>query len=36
MLFFFLKKKNSAPEQYDVIDAIINPIQRKNLAEVLN
>ncbi|KAI8881001.1 Rho GTPase activation protein [Backusella circina FSU 941] len=23
-----------APEQYDVIDAIINPIQRKNLAEV--
>lgn len=25
---------DSAPEQYDVIDAVINPIQRKNLAEV--
>ncbi|KAI8047108.1 Rho GTPase activation protein [Gilbertella persicaria] len=23
-----------APEQYDVIDAVINPIQRKNLAEI--
>ncbi|KAI7892827.1 Rho GTPase activation protein [Mucor mucedo] len=23
-----------APEQYDVIDAVINPVQRKNLAEV--
>lgn len=31
LTFFFLY---SAPEQYDVIDAIINPMQRKNLAEV--
>lgn len=25
---------NSAPEQYDVIDAIVLPVQRKNLAEI--
>lgn len=24
----------SAPEQYDVIDAIVLPVQRKNLAEI--
>lgn len=27
-------KYNRAPEQYDVINTIVNPNQRKNLAEV--